>query len=72
MIVCLCKAVRSSTIERLIDEGACSVECIGKACGAGTDCGGCRSVLDDMLDEAAERRLARRLPLVGEGSAAAE
>ena len=72
MIVCLCKAVGSKTIERLIEEGACSVECIGKACGAGTDCGGCRGTLDDMLDEAAERRLAKRLPLVVEPPVAAE
>jgi len=72
MIVCLCKAVRSSTIERLIEEGAGSVACIGKACGAGTDCGGCRGALEDMLDEAAERRLAKRLPLLGTDAAAAE
>ena len=72
MIVCLCKAVGSKTIERLIEEGACSVECIGKACGAGTDCGGCRGTLGDMLDEAAERRLAKRLPIVFEPPVAAE
>ncbi len=72
MIVCLCKAVGSKTIERLIDEGARSVACIGKACGAGTDCGGCRGTLDDMLDEAAERGRSRRLALYVDATAAAE
>ena len=71
MIVCLCKAVSSSTVRRVIDEGAMTSDDVGRACGAGTDCGGCRGAIDDLLDEACDRACGRRLPLFS-GAAAAE
>lgn len=49
MIVCLCKGVSCSTVRRAIGEGAMSVEDVGRACGAGTDCGGCQGAIEDLL-----------------------
>ncbi len=71
MIVCLCKAVSSSTLRRIIEEGAASLDEVGRACGAGTDCGGCRGAIDEMVNEACDRAYARRLPLFS-GAVAAE
>ncbi len=50
MIVCLCKNVSSRVIEGCIDEGATTVEEVGAACGAGTDCGNCACEIEEMLD----------------------
>jgi len=71
MIVCLCKAVSSSTVRRVIDEGALTTDEVGRACGAGTDCGGCRGAIDDLLDDASGPACGRRLPLFS-GAEAAE
>ena len=54
MVVCLCRGVRCSEVRRVIREGAHTVEAVGLACGAGTDCGGCRGTVDDLLDEVLE------------------
>jgi len=51
MIVCLCKGVSSRTIREVIEDGADSVEAVGRACGAGTDCGGCTGQIEDMVAE---------------------
>lgn len=51
MIVCLCQGVRCNEVRRAIRAGARTVEAVGEACGAGTDCGGCRGVIDDFLEE---------------------
>lgn len=50
MIVCCCKAVSSRRIAELIAEGVASVEAIGAVCGAGTDCGSCRTQIEEMLE----------------------
>jgi bacterioferritin-associated ferredoxin len=52
MVVCLCKNVSSRVIERHIADGAETLEEIGRRCGAGTECGGCRCELEDMLEQA--------------------
>lgn len=51
MIVCLCKGVSSHTVRDVIEDGADSVEAVGSACGAGTDCGGCTGQIEDMVEE---------------------
>ena len=51
MIVCLCKGVGCGTVRRSIAEGALTVEAIGVACGAGTDCGGCRGCIEEILEQ---------------------
>ena len=57
MIVCSCKAVSERRIAELAVGGHTSVEAIGRACGAGTDCGSCRDEIADIVGEAVERGL---------------
>ncbi len=58
MIVCQCLTTNETTIRHLAAQGADSVGAIGRACGAGTDCGSClmtiRAVLDQCRDVALE------------------
>lgn len=54
MIVCVCHGVRCSEIRAAVRAGADTVEAIGLACDAGTDCGSCRCVVQDLLDEELE------------------
>lgn len=52
MIVCACKGVRCSRVRAVIGDGATTVDSVGAACGAGTDCGSCRGMIEDMIEEA--------------------
>lgn len=51
MLVCHCRAVNDRIVRELIELGAADVVDIGRRCGAGTACGGCREVLDELLHE---------------------
>jgi bacterioferritin-associated ferredoxin len=55
MIVCLCRSVTDRAIRAAIDAGATTMEEVGQACRAGTGCGACRIVIEEMLDEAGVR-----------------
>ncbi len=57
MYVCVCYAVTDSEIQGAIDAGATSCEAVAKACRAGGDCGSCRSMIEDMIEERHERSL---------------
>ncbi len=50
MYVCSCRGVTDRTIRATIQGGAETVEEIGRRCGAGTRCGGCWPVLDELID----------------------
>lgn len=50
MIVCLCAGSSERDIERALESGALSLSEIGDTCGAGRDCGGCRSSLQALLE----------------------
>ncbi len=63
MIVCLCKGVSCGTIRRTIDDGASDVEAVGRACGAGTDCGSCKGEIEELLQDQTHPR-ARRLSVL--------
>jgi bacterioferritin-associated ferredoxin len=52
MIVCMCHPTSDRDVDAIIDDGARTVEDIGRRCGAGTGCGAC-------LDELRERLLAK-------------
>jgi bacterioferritin-associated ferredoxin len=52
VFVCHCRAVTDGTIRACIQGGACSVKDLGERCGAGTRCGGCVSLLSQLLAEA--------------------
>ncbi|MCU0655357.1 MAG: (2Fe-2S)-binding protein [Polyangiaceae bacterium] len=47
-----------------IREGARTLKQVGMACGAGTDCGACRGVLRDLLEEHGEEHEHVHLPMV--------
>ena len=49
MIVCLCHPTSDRDVNAIIDDGARTVEEIGRRCGAGTGCGACVGELRDML-----------------------
>ena len=52
MIVCLCRGLADHAIRATIARGGDSLERLADICGAGSDCGGCASTLDALLDEA--------------------
>jgi bacterioferritin-associated ferredoxin len=58
MIVCSCLGVSSSEIEELVEDGVDTVAAVGGACGAGTDCGACRTQVAEII--AVTRLLARK------------
>ena len=49
-VICSCHQVRQKTIEAAVEEGADSVEAIGKCCKAGTNCGSCIPELRGLLE----------------------
>ena len=59
MYVCICLAVTTAEIERVIESGAKSTKKVGARCGAGTSCGKCKNSIRRIIDakhEAGERR----------------
>lgn len=52
MIVCSCHAATDRTVRACVSMGDETVDEIGARCGAGTDCGSCRPVIEQILDEA--------------------
>ena len=49
MYVCLCHAVTQAELDDVIAAGARDVDAVGEACGAGTNCGSCRPVLQELI-----------------------
>jgi bacterioferritin-associated ferredoxin len=49
MIVCLCHGVNDREIRSSIEAGAGTVREVGTKCGAGTDCGGCKRQIKQMI-----------------------
>lgn len=50
-IVCVCHGIGTKHILAVAQDGAASVEAVGKACGAGTNCGSCRPAIARLLRE---------------------
>lgn len=50
-IVCACNGVGANVIARSVREGSASVDEVGSATGAGTDCGSCRAEISALIDE---------------------
>lgn len=61
MIVCHCYGISDREIRRCVHEGAASVGEVGRACGAGTGCGGCRPEVAELVS--AEQRSAAPIRL---------
>jgi bacterioferritin-associated ferredoxin len=51
MIVCLCKGVSDRVVRLAVATGATTVDSVGARCGAGTDCGGCRHAIQDLIED---------------------
>jgi bacterioferritin-associated ferredoxin len=51
VIICLCRGVSESDILRVIERGACTLDAVTAACGAGGDCGACTIMLADLVAE---------------------
>ena len=60
MLVCHCKGVCERELRSAIEAGACTRRAVARECGgAGSICGGCRPLIDELLDAhapAASRR----------------
>lgn len=50
-IVCVCMEVSEDQIVNAIETGNHSIEAIRRACGANTNCGGCREDIEELLEE---------------------
>jgi bacterioferritin-associated ferredoxin len=50
MLVCHCKGLTDRDVRGAIESGACTRREIARQCGAGSVCGGCRPLLDELLD----------------------
>jgi NAD(P)H-nitrite reductase large subunit len=57
-MICACLKVGSRAIETAITAGACSIEAVGTATGAGTNCGSCRPELARMIQALAPEEAA--------------
>ena len=51
MYVCLCRVVTDKQVKAAIEAGARTICAVSKACGAGDDCGGCRSHIEDLIED---------------------
>jgi bacterioferritin-associated ferredoxin len=49
LLVCHCKKVCDRTIRECVERGARSVEDVGRACEAGTACGGCQPAIAALV-----------------------
>jgi len=49
VLICSCKAVSERTVRATIADGAATVEEVGRRCGAGTQCGGCHLLIEELL-----------------------
>ncbi len=59
MYVCICRRVTDKTIRQCVHQGAECAEQVGRMCRAGTDCGNCTEMVEEVIAD--ERR---HLPVV--------
>lgn len=52
MLVCHCRGITDRQIRRLVKDGADSTREVARATGAGMRCGGCRSNVKQVVNEA--------------------
>ena len=51
MYICLCNAVTEREIRSCAQEGACSMSDLERCLGVGTNCGRCRSMATEILND---------------------
>jgi len=49
VIVCHCKGLSDRDIRKAVREGAVSAADVSRLCRAGSDCGGCRPLIDEII-----------------------
>ena len=49
MIVCHCKGITDRDIRKTLLEGALTRNDVERACRAGSDCGGCRPLIEQII-----------------------
>ena len=52
MIVCLCRGVSERQVEAVVAAGATTADQVSRACGAGSDCGACRFMVTEIVENA--------------------
>jgi bacterioferritin-associated ferredoxin len=52
MILCICQSVTDHDVDAAIRNGARSLAEVSRACGAGSDCGCCRAVIERRVERA--------------------
>ena len=67
MLVCLCKGVSDRVVRLAVASGATTVDGVGACCGAGTDCGGCRHAIQDLIEDLHGATGSDRLGAVAQG-----
>ena len=70
MVVCSCSAVNDRTIRAEIASGALDADDVADRCGAGASCGSCRTVVEQIVQDAMAETLVGTLR-VGERTLAA-
>jgi bacterioferritin-associated ferredoxin len=50
MLVCHCKGLTDRDVRSAIEAGACTRRDVVRRCGAGSVCGGCRPLIDELLE----------------------
>jgi bacterioferritin-associated ferredoxin len=50
MLVCHCKGLTDREVQRAICAGASTQREVARECGAGSICGGCRPLIDELLE----------------------
>ncbi|MBX3185262.1 MAG: (2Fe-2S)-binding protein [Polyangiaceae bacterium] len=55
MLVCHCYGINDRTIRECVRAGCSSARGVSKACGAGTDCGGCARLVKSVVREELQR-----------------
>ena len=65
MLVCQCRGVTDRQIRRLVKDGACSTREVARATGAGMRCGGCRSNVTKVVNDAVEQEFQKTRSSLG-------
>ena len=51
MFVCICRTVTDKQVKAAIEMGATTVQAVTRSCCAGDDCGACRGMIEDMIED---------------------
>ena len=64
MLVCHCRGISDRQIKRLVKDGATSAREVARATGAGMRCGGCRTNVKAIVNEALASEFQKTGPVI--------